>query len=167
MAIFDEGRRIFFLTNNETYYFYKTQLEEELDLDEFVNLKYLEIKGCNFSVETYQKLTKIDLTNCKKLKTFKLYYNDGNVVIEGNNTLKDLHLENCENLVYFQASERLINLKNLKIDHCPQLKKIANLENLRNLNSLCFCGCSNLAELSGLNELNKLVNFSFNTESYY
>ncbi|CAG8750194.1 621_t:CDS:2, partial [Ambispora leptoticha] len=37
--------------SGQTYCFYKVQLEGELNLSEFTNLNYLEIRGSSFSVE--------------------------------------------------------------------------------------------------------------------
>ncbi|CAG8653166.1 28419_t:CDS:2, partial [Racocetra persica] len=148
--------------NGQNYYFYKTQLEGELDLNEFVNLKYLEIKGSDFGIGTYQKLTNIDLTSCEKIKELYLCRNDGNLVIEGNNTLSVIKLERCENLVNFPVSELLSKLETLDISLCPKLKTIPNLKKLRNLKTLIFYDCPNLTELEGLNELSKLAKFSIN-----
>ncbi|CAI2192905.1 17407_t:CDS:2, partial [Funneliformis geosporum] len=142
---------------NSICHFYNTQLEGKLDLAKFINLSYLEIRGSSFNIDTYQKLTQFNLTDCKKLKSFYLYYNDGQLSMEGGSLLNELYLQYCQNLVDLGLAEQLTSLSCLNIKHCSQLARIHNLDKLTNLNTLCLYGCLNLSELNGLNKLTNLI----------
>jgi len=135
-------------------------IEGELNLSEFANLNYLDVRGSSFGVGTYQRLTKLDLNNCSKLENMYVDYNDGQLAIEGGSTLNSIHLENCQNLVDFQISNSLTNLKKLNVKHCDKLVRISDLNKLVNLKEFSLYKCLNLTDLNGLNKLTNLTSIS-------
>ncbi|CAG8679324.1 1453_t:CDS:1 [Ambispora leptoticha] len=146
--------------NNGNYYFYNVQLEGELNLEEFCNLEYIQIQGNSSNLNNYQKLTSLKIANCRKLRTFYLYYNNSQFTMDGSKALTTLYLQHCQNLTNLQLSEQLSKLTNLQIQNCSNLTTINGLDNLITLNSLNLNNCGQLTTLNGLDGLYRLTNFT-------
>src|ERR1051325_4371485 len=81
MVIYSSGSRTEDISGN-SYTFYNTQLEGELDLSNFINLNTFQITTSNSSI--CHKLNLLKLVNCDKLNCIYLYYNDGQLSVRGN-----------------------------------------------------------------------------------
>ncbi|CAG8816027.1 42946_t:CDS:2 [Gigaspora margarita] len=59
------------ITNPPQYQFYSTLLEGELDLNDFVNLQYLNVHGTGPGQDQQQKLTNLKIDKCNKLTSLQ------------------------------------------------------------------------------------------------
>jgi len=134
----------------------RKDLEDELDLSDFVNLEELNCESNNLSgCLNLSNLSKLKILNCR------------------NNKIEELKIENCRNITYFEASgnrnlsevdlshltSELVTFISFAYDNLP-LQEVSVFSRFINLETLSigagnnFCG--SLESLKNLNKLKTL-----------
>jgi len=170
---------------NQTYLFYNTQLEGELDLKDFVKLEYLNIGG-GVNTSSYQALRKIEISeylletlvihnfNEKVEITWPLLLRVGRDEESPNSQhevpkvkqLTTLIVHNCPDFTIPKIFNRvswgyLTKLKKLIIFKCPGLYGLDLTDN-KELTYLDCSSCCRLKEIGGLEKLTKLTALKVN-----